>query len=161
MTTLENLVSVKLTDKEIDTIKKSLQTINDTLAPHGVALTNTERRRLPKMSDKSLPFVEKSLQYAEKHPTLVPAFVNVPEFKIDVQAAQVLRDLMQDARQVCDLLDDTTLMAGSEAYVAALAFYNSVKMGTRMNVPTARPIYEDLKQRFENQGPKKEDATES
>ena len=159
MTTLENLVSVKLSDKEVDTIRKNLKAISDILAPHAIALTNTERRKLPKMSDKTLPFVEKSLQYAEKHPTLVPAFVDVSEFKIDLEAVSVLKDLLQDARQICDILDDTTMLAGSEAYVAALALYNSVKIGTRMNVPAARPVYEDLKKRFESQGSRKEDST--
>ncbi len=111
------------------------------------------------MSDKTEPFVDKSLQYAEKHAELVPAFVSVPEFKIDRQAVAVLKDLLQDARQICDTLDDTTMLAGSEAYVAALAIYNSVKMGTRMNVPAARPVYEDLKKRFETQGSRREEPT--
>lgn len=151
MTPLENLVSVKLSAKEVETIRNSMQTIIDTLAPHTVTLTDTERRDLPKMSDKTEPFVEKSLQYAEKHPALVPAFVDVPEFKIDVRAVNILKDLLQDAQQICNTLDDTTRLAGSEAYVAALAIYNAAKMGTRTNVPAAKPVYEDLKRHFEAQ----------
>lgn len=46
------------------------------------------------------------------------------------------------------MLDDTMMLAGSEAYVAALAFYNAVKGVGRANVPGAALIYEDLRGRF-------------
>jgi hypothetical protein len=43
-------------------------------------------------------------------------------------------------------------LSGSEAYVASLAFYNSVKQAARINVPGAKAIAEDLKLRFARQG---------
>jgi len=46
-------------------------------------------------------------------------------------------------------LDDTITVAGSEAYIAALAFYKSVKVAATMNVPGAQEIYDDLSKRFE------------
>jgi hypothetical protein len=46
-------------------------------------------------------------------------------------------------------------MSGSEAYTAALAYYNSVKQAAKMNVPNAKSIYKDLKQRFEKRIEKK------
>ena len=45
--------------------------------------------------------------------------------------------------------------------MAALAFYNSVKMGTKMNVPAAKQVYEDLKKRFEAQGQRREETPET
>jgi GrpB-like predicted nucleotidyltransferase (UPF0157 family) len=45
-------------------------------------------------------------------------------------------------------VDDTTMVAGSEAYQFALIFYNSVKMAARQDIPGAKAIYEDLKKRF-------------
>jgi len=48
------------------------------------------------------------------------------------------------------------MLAGSEAYVAALSFYNSVKQAAKLNVPEAKTIYEDLKKRFAGQGVKTE-----
>jgi len=53
---------------------------------------------------------------------------------------------------MCSGLNDTIMLSGSEAYVAALAFYKSVKVAASMNVAGAQPIYEDLKKRFEGQG---------
>jgi hypothetical protein len=40
------------------------------------------------------------------------------------------------------------MMAGSEAYVSALSYYNSVKTAAKMNVPGAKIIFEDLSKRF-------------
>ena len=158
MTVLENLVSLKLSAKEVEKLQSHFQGISDILKPHVVALTNEERRQLPKMSDKSVPFVEKALQYAKKHPEFVPAFISLPEMTIDVQAVSTLNNLLQDAHRICGALDDTRMLAGSEAYVAALAFYNSVKVGVKMNVPAAKPIYDDLKKRFESQGQRREET---
>ena len=45
-------------------------------------------------------------------------------------------------------LVDTIMLCGSEAYKAALAYYNSVKQGAKMNVTAAASIYSDLKKRF-------------
>ncbi len=161
MTRVENLVSLKLTNKEIATLQGHFKAISDLLKPHMVALTNEERRQMPKMSDKSVPFVEKALQYAKKYPELVPAFIDMSEMGIDVRAVETLNDLHQDAHRICGNLDDTRMLAGSEAYVAALAFYNSVKMGTKMNVPAAKQVYEDLKKRFEAQGQRREETPEA
>ena len=40
------------------------------------------------------------------------------------------------------------MMAGSEAYNAALVFYNSAKGASRVNVPGSEAVYSDLQQRF-------------
>jgi hypothetical protein len=39
--------------------------------------------------------------------------------------------------------------AGSEVMVPASSYYKSVQMATKLAVPSAKPIYEDLKVRFE------------
>jgi hypothetical protein len=47
----------------------------------------------------------------------------------------------------------TKKVAESEAYQAALVFYNSVKMAARRDIPGAKAVYEELKKRFP--GPKR------
>ncbi len=47
------------------------------------------------------------------------------------------------------MLSDTITLSGSEAYTAALAYYNSVKQAAKANVPNTQPVYEDLRKRFE------------
>jgi hypothetical protein len=45
-------------------------------------------------------------------------------------------------------VDDTTMLAGSEAYQAALVFYNSVKTAATHDVSGAKAVYDELKKRF-------------
>jgi hypothetical protein len=58
--------------------------------------------------------------------------------------------------QLHENVDDTTMVAGSEAYQFALIFYNSVKMAARQDIPGAKAIYGELKKRFP--GPKRKSA---
>jgi hypothetical protein len=44
------------------------------LKPHIIALTPDERRAIPKMSDKTLPFMEKTLDYYQAAPQFAPPF---------------------------------------------------------------------------------------
>jgi hypothetical protein len=43
------------------------------------------------------------------------------------------------------------MIAGSEAYQAALLFYKAVKMAAEMDIQGAKAIYEELRKRFEGQ----------
>ena len=40
------------------------------------------------------------------------------------------------------------MTAGSEAYQAALAFYSAVKSAAAQDVPGAKAVYEELRERF-------------
>lgn len=68
--------------------------------------------------------------------------------KKDFDATTQLLPILRSVEQVESNLSDTAMMAGSEAYVAALSYYNSVKMAAKMNIPGAKPIYDDLRKRF-------------
>jgi hypothetical protein len=50
--------------------------------------------------------------------------------------------------QLKENIDDTELIAGSEAYQEALMFYNNVKLSAGQDVPGAKAVYEELKKRF-------------
>ena len=44
--------------------------------------------------------------------------------------------------------DDTMMLAGSEALQNALLYYGQIKEAHLKGIPTAKPIYEDLNERF-------------
>ena len=56
------------------------------------------------------------------------------------------------------MLNDTMLVAGSEAYISALAFYGSVKYAARLNQPGAEVIYSELKRQFPRNAAQKEEV---
>jgi hypothetical protein len=118
------------------------------LRPYVVPLTPTERRDIPKMGEKSLSFVEKSFEYAEANPEFRPSFLDMTEFQVDMTDALGLRVTRNVALQLLENIDDTEMIAGSEAYQAALGFYQNVKLLAAQDVPGAKAVYEELKKRF-------------
>jgi GrpB-like predicted nucleotidyltransferase (UPF0157 family) len=118
------------------------------LTPYLLPLTPTERHDLPKMGDKTLSFVEKAQDYAHQYPQLCPSYLNVKEFDVDMTDATGLRRMHISAKQLSDDIDDTVMVAGSEAYQAALVFYNAVKAAAVQDIPGAKEVYNDLKARF-------------
>jgi GrpB-like predicted nucleotidyltransferase (UPF0157 family) len=100
------------------------------------------------MGDKTLSFVEKALDYSHHYPQLCPSYLNVAEFDIDMKDATGLRTVHIAAKQLSDDIDDTVMVAGSEAYQASLVFYNAVKAAAAQDIPGAKEVYADLKSRF-------------
>ena len=144
----ENVISVEIPEADLQAVKDALNTINSTLSPYLLALTPEQRKTIPKMSDGTEPFVGKVMDYATSDAQFVPPYMDVPEMKKDFDATSQLLPLLRMVEQLESNLNDTAMMAGSEAYVAALSYYNSVKMAAKMNVPGAKPIYDDLRKRF-------------
>jgi hypothetical protein len=144
----ENAVSIQIPAAELKKMLDAFKIIESVLKPYLIALTPEERKQLPKMSDKTVPFVEKTLDYAKSNPQFAPAYMSIPELKIDIEAVYTLTQVARPLDQLREGLSDTTMLAGSEAYIAALAYYNSVKQAAKMNVPGARAIYDDLSKRF-------------
>jgi hypothetical protein len=144
----ENRISISIPAAVYDNAVKKLNELQSLLQPYLIALTPEDRMVLPKMGDKTAAFVGKSLDYAESNKSLLPAFIDVAEWRKDNTANTQTTALLRLARQLSDTLDDTTMLTGSENYTAALGFYNNVKQAVKMNVPGAKAIYDDLAPRF-------------
>jgi hypothetical protein len=149
MKSKENQVSVQIKATDLEKAIIKLKEVKTILKPFLIALKAKERRGGIKMSDKSLPFVEKVVEYAQTHPNFKPPYMQLDELLIDLKAVGDLTQLYREVNQLCDNLNDTILLSGTEAFTESLAYYNSVKQAAKMNVPEAKVIYEDLKKRFE------------
>jgi GrpB-like predicted nucleotidyltransferase (UPF0157 family) len=68
-----------------------------------------------------------------------------------------LRTVHIAAKQLSDDIDDTVMVAGSEACQAALVFYNAIKAAAAKDIPGAKEVYADLKARFPRVMRKKEE----
>jgi hypothetical protein len=128
--------------------QQKIDEANALLAPYFLPLTPQERLELAKMGDKTLSFVEKANDYVHHYPAFVPSYLNTVAFDTDMTDATGLRVLNTSARQLADNIDDTAMVAGSEAYQASLVFYNAVKAAFAQNIPGAKEVYNDLKNRF-------------
>jgi hypothetical protein len=140
-------ISAEIKPDDKNEIIGFIQQITNKL-PFLINLTEEERKQIPKMGDKSIAFVEKALELAQQNPNLVPPFLNVEELKRDLNLAKDLRDLLNYINSLVEKLSDTYLAAGSEAFVAALSFYNSAKAAAKSNVPGTDFIVDELGKRF-------------
>ncbi|MBN3908350.1 MAG: hypothetical protein HWQ35_17950 [Nostoc sp. NMS1] len=138
-------ISATLAPTQRDAVFQAIATIKENL-PFLVDLSADDRKALPKMGDKSRAFVSKALEVATQNPEFLPRSFDLEEMRKDVQLFEALYPLLLSLTQLQDLVDDTSLAVGSEAYAAALQVYNYAKVsgqGTGLDT-----MVEEMGQRF-------------
>ncbi|MER3589903.1 MAG: hypothetical protein C4322_20420, partial [Mastigocladus sp. ERB_26_1] len=123
-------VTATLSEADIQEIKAALQTIQQKL-PFLITLSNEERRKLVKMGDKSLAFVNNSLTAAQSNRDILPPSFDLEEFVRDYQLANSLTEVLLRLRQLTEQVDDTLLAVGSEAMSSSLTVYDYVKTAAK------------------------------
>ncbi len=145
---MQNLFSNPIPPAVLAQVLALLQQIANLLAPYLRPLSPEERQQLPKMADKTVAFVQKALDYATTTPAFKPQFVDLAEFQQDTAALQAMTPVGQLADSLALDLDSTMMLAGSDAYTAALAVYQYVKYLAANNHPGAQAAYDDMAKRF-------------
>jgi len=121
-----NLVAATLTAEQKAAILSKITEIEKAL-PFIRGLSPEERVSLPKMGDKSVAFVQQSLEAAERHPTAIPAQLNVGEFRNDLELWRTLQPIAMELARLDELLNDTLLALGSDLFTSALSTYGYLK----------------------------------
>jgi hypothetical protein len=143
----DNRISAAVTAADKAAILTKINEIN-ALLPFLVNLTKDERIQLPKLGPASLGFDEQCASYMSTAPNLVPPFVDPAEVTKDRALRLILADIWRELRKLCEKVDDTLMLVGSEIWMADLSFYQTVKQASRRGVGGADTIYDDLKERF-------------
>jgi len=121
-----NQISATMTNADRDAVLAAVATIKEKL-PFLMDLTPEQRTSLPKMGDKSQAFVNKALEVATQNPDFLPRSFDLEEMKRDVELFQALYPVFLSLTQLQELVDDTVMAVGSDAYAAALVVYNFAK----------------------------------
>ncbi len=143
----DNRISAEVTAANKTAILTKITEIKG-LLPFLINLTKDERIQVPKMGAASLAFDEKCASYMASAPTLVPPYVDAAEVAKDRALRLVLSDVWRELRKLCEMVDDTLMVVGSEVWMADLSFYQTVRQAARRNVTGADTVYDDLKERF-------------
>ncbi len=149
---VSNRVSAVVPPEVLQAALAHQQAAVDALMPYLVTLGTLDRRKMPRLGDKNEVFVLKTLAYATSNPEFMPTFVDIGEFRKDVDLMQGLRPMARLAVQFAELLDDTIGLAGSEALQASLPYYSTTKTAAKMGQPLAMTIAADLGGQFQGQG---------
>ena len=143
-----NRISIDIPQQVITDVINSLTAIRNSLQPYLQSLTVDDRQTLPKMSNKTVSFVNKIKDYVDTNPEFAPSFLDVPELRKDIAAVNALKPLNDICEQLASNLNDTIMLLGSEAYQASLIYYANVKLASHTGQANAKPVYEDLSERF-------------
>jgi hypothetical protein len=123
----ENRVSGSLSSEDVAAVKAALETVRQNL-PFLIGLDPETRRSLPRMGDKSRAFVRKSLEVANQNSGMLPQAFDVEEFRRDVALDEALLPVAESIRKLAEMIDDTHTAVRSDAYLAAVAVYQSAKL---------------------------------
>lgn len=122
----DNRVSASLSKEDREAVIAAFNTIKAKL-PFLIDLTKEERVALPKMGDKSRAFVTKALEVATQNPDFLPRSFDIDEMRKDTELFEAMYPIMLVSSQIHELIEDTVMEVGSEAYAAALVVYNFAK----------------------------------
>jgi hypothetical protein len=148
---------INLKPEDLKKALDGLASVSAVLKPYLTLLTQAERQVLPKLGNGASPFIQKALEYAHTNTGFIPAYIDINELKTSMEDVEALAQILRPLEQLYFTLNDTMTLSGSEAYVASLAFYNSVKQAEKMNIPGAKAIVKELRSRLPGYGKKAED----
>lgn len=144
----ENRFDLTLTTDEEAKVDAAIEVLVTVLLPKLFVLEKSEKADLLRMGDKSVAFVDKSLEIARQDNALLEAFVDVPALERDVDAIARLRALSFKIDRIASAINDSKALAGHEAYSTSLMVYSLMKNAAKMGHPGAKEKVEELKQRF-------------
>jgi hypothetical protein len=146
-----NRINLTATAVQIAAVKAAVLTINTNL-PFLIGLTVEERSALPTINVSNKTFTEDAINAAINNPTLIPSYLSLATIQNDFTLFSQLDELVGIMNQLCEKLEDTKLLAGSESYVAALTLYKLFGSAADAGVPGTDAIVSQLKTRFAGQG---------
>jgi len=114
-----------------------------------INLTPAERKKLLKMGDKSVAYVQEVVAALQANPAVVPASFDLSEFKKDLTLYSDLLEILNYLRPLFEGIDDTMLALSNELMRQANSGYGFVKEAAKTNSAlesTARDLGERFKQ---------------
>lgn len=154
----QNKISVEIPEAIESKVKSLLDEVTQNLNPFLIGLSKAERKSLPKMSDKTVAFVDKAVSYSASNKEFAPDFLDIAEMNKDINLVKTLKPVFDKVAQLYSDLNDTMMLAGSEAYLGARYYYKLVGFAASQGNVSAKPIAEDLSARFPGGGRKKKEV---
>lgn len=140
-----NLISTSVPSKVVDEILKAINDIDKKL-PGLITLTKEQKDALPQTGEDAEPFLYLVLQKAKENPELIPSGIDLDEINKDVDLIQALNRILEPLKALVQKLEDSALLAGSEAYIPSLFLHNIMKNTSRLpkNKSTEFPHHKNL-----------------
>lgn len=143
--TMQNLVTLTLTETQVAAVDAALTTLETELAGL-IALSEMDKRRMRKMGVKSESFSRQALQVISQNPQMIPANVPVNDALADLRVLDQLRPLLTRLTRLCERGNDTDAALGNDIMTVALQAYGLLKLTGRSE--GLESLRRDLSERF-------------
>lgn len=135
-----NQISTTISKKDLNEILDAIAFIDEKLSDL-VTLSDEEIASLPRGKCDTVYFVKECLDYAKKYPGYIPNDIEVQEIRKDMQLVESLLKILHPLKKVIKKLEDSTLLASSEAYIPSMIIHNTVKSYLASRTGTARDLH--------------------
>jgi hypothetical protein len=152
---MENKHSQAIPAEVLAEAQQKISEVLAAMAPYIINLSALERQNHLKLGDKTLAFAEKAFEYAQANPAFAPSYLNMEMYTADMQDTTGLRVLLATLEQLVHGVDDTVMVAGGKAYNQSLIYYNALKQAAAQDIPGAKTLYNNLRERFPGGRPRK------
>jgi hypothetical protein len=142
-----NRIDIIMSNEQVEAVKNAFKTIQNNM-PFLVGLSVDERISLPKINVSNKAFTEDAINAVVNNAELLPGYIKVEAMKNDLALFSQLDELAGLARQLVEKIEDTQMLAGSEAYVSALVAYKLFGAAAESGLMGSDAIYDSLKTRF-------------
>ena len=123
----QDLISLSLPVTKLTAIDNALAAL-ETALTQLVALEADERKRLPKMGDKSEAFCRQALSVVALNPQVVNPSLGLAGAQADLAALDALRPRRQRMQKLVERMQDTETLLGSDVMATALEAYGLLKI---------------------------------
>jgi hypothetical protein len=151
-------VSYVMSEEDFTALKQKIAELETKVTEFAIEMHIDNKRSMGILGDRSLPFTEHTFMLANERKELVPQYVNMEEFKKDLDLYKKCKELLKMLEIVHERVLDTYIGAGSDAFGAARKIYNYVKGLVKVNMPGASVIYDELKKRYKKIKEKEESS---
>ncbi len=125
-----NLNDVTLSEVDQQEVMQAIATIQKKLS-FLINLSQAERRAFPRMGDKTRIFIQKAMEVAHQNSDFLPRSFDVEDMQREVNLFEGLYPILLSLSQLHELLEDTYIVAGNDAYTSARVVYQSAKANGR------------------------------
>ena len=126
----QKLVTLAITDDQVAAALAGLQQVEAAL-PGLMAFEAGTRRGRALMGPRSEPFARQTLRVLEQNPGIVPPSLDLAGARVDLDAHDRLRPVLERLQRLTTRVDDTVAALGSDVMDVALEGYALVKVSGR------------------------------
>ncbi len=149
---LENLVSVTFSDKELHQLAHGINAIKEVLLGKAINFAPEQREQYERIANQNKLIVDKAKSYMDQHLDWIPPFLDKEEFDRDYATQQQIETHVQLFENLSQQLIDTKTLIGYTNYSSALSFYRMMRYLAGKNEPGATSVYQDMKALFKKNG---------